>query len=242
MGSLTRQQILTEAAGLAQRPVADVWAANVSGSLGNGWLQRWLDAVAASWPYVQLVKEQVVTLSTPQLTLGGVGNAITERINKVLDNLWLMTTQSQLMNRIAIRPTLGQPLDLGPVAGTATSPPKGAPLQCRVVSVGNGVWKLSFYPNPDKPYSLWVNYWAIPDALALDSSIPWYPSDETIVQAMAFKTHEWFDGKDHSLTVAAQQLLSQLLANDRIRYGMVNGINDLVQLDPRFFTRAGRFG
>ena len=71
------------------------------------------------------------------------------------------------------------------------------------------------------------------------SDVPWYPNDETMVQAVAFKNHEFYDGKDAPVTQAAQQMLASLVANDRIRYGSVTGINDNLILDPTRF-RAKR--
>ncbi len=229
MGALTRAQIISEGILLGQRDDA--------GTVAIGWLQRWLDAVAASWPWPDVQREAVgIALPTPSLTgliLGNGMGGITERINKVKDNTWIYTTGGQNFFRVRIKNISNQPQDrIGPTGAV------GTPQQIRVFKTGDGKWTLYFYPNPDKAYLLSVAYWAIPAAMTADTDIPWYPNDETMVQAVAFKTHEFYDGKDSPLTLAAQQLLSQAIANDRIRYGSVTGTNDVIQLDPARFRRA----
>jgi hypothetical protein len=67
------------------------------------------------------------------------------------------------------------------------------------------------------------------------SETPWYPNDETMVQAVAFKNLEFYMGKDAPTTQAAQQQLASLATNDRSRYGTNPGINDNLILDPTVF-------
>jgi hypothetical protein len=56
-----------------------------------------------------------------------------------------------------------------------------------------------------------------------------------MVQVVAFKNHEYFDGKDAPVTQAAQQMLAGLVTADRLRFGAITGVNDSMGLDPTFF-------
>lgn len=227
MGQMTRLQIVQEGQLLAQRKNAD--------TLATGWLQRWLDSVAASWPWPMNQGETIdVPVSSASITVGNGNGGITPKLLKVLDNIYIYDSTKSSFMRLRILPQLNRPQDRIQPANAAN----GMPQNVRVFQSTFGQWLLRFYPNPDKTYYLSVPYIQLPPTMAADTDIPWYPNDETMVQAVAFKTHEWFDGKDDNRTTAAQQLLTGALSNDRIRYGSVNGINDILQLDPVHFPRA----
>jgi hypothetical protein len=228
MGQMTRLQIVQEGLLLAQRP-ADDYPTQV-----GGWLQRWLDSVAASWPWPMLQVEATgLVVSGPSLTVGGGSGGVTAKILKVLDNLWLYDAPRTGLFRLRLRPQLNRPGDRLALSGQA-----GQPADVRVFERPFGTWTLHFNPNPDRTYYLSMSYIELPVPMTADSDVPWYPNDETMVQAVAFKASEFSDGKDASSTVAAQQMLASLLTNDRIRYGTVSGINDTLRLDPTRFTRA----
>lgn len=226
MGQNTRLQILTEGGLLGQRD-------NIAAQTAP-WLQRWLDSVAASWAWPMLKTEAVgIACSTASVVLGGGSGGISTKILKILDNIWLYDSNRTIQQRLRIRTQLTQPRDR--ISPTTY---KGLPTQCRVFETSFGVWTLYFDPAPDRAYLMTLPYLQLPAALAADTDIPWYPNDETMVQAVAFKVHEFYDGKSDPLTIAAQQGLAQRVAEDRLRYGQVNGVNDLLQLNPARFTRS----
>lgn len=224
MGALTATEIVSEGQLLAGRDD------NATASLR--WLQRWLDSVAASWPWPVLQEESVgISLSagSASLVVGGGSGGISERMHKLLDNVWIYNTDRTFKRRIRIRHQLGMPSDrIDPTTRV------GVPDTARLFSSAYGVWTLRFEPTPDRDYLLTIPYIRVPDAIT-GADTPWYPNDETMVQVVAFKNHEFYDGKDSPVTQAAQQALGALVANDRIRYGSISGVNDSMILDPTVF-------
>jgi hypothetical protein len=206
MGQMTRAALVSEGLLLAQRP-ADDYPTQVT-----NWLQRWLDSVAASWPWPLLQREATgLVVSAGSLTVGNAQGGVTPKILKVLDNCWMYDATRTFLQRVRIKPQLNRPDDRLPPNGAV-----GPPAEMRIFQTTFGVWTLHFNPNPDKTYYLTLPYLELPAALTSDVDIPWYPNDETMVQAIAFKAHEFADGKDHPQTVAAQQMLASLLSNDRL--------------------------
>jgi len=227
MGQMTRGDIVDEGQKLAGR--------DDSATLANGWLQRWLDSVAASHDWPLLRTETVVSLSAQQADYGNRQGGISTKILRVLDEIWYYTTDRLSSGRVPIRDSLAPPHER--IQPTTVV---GPPVSVRVLSGGFGVARLSFNPTPDRTYSLLLPYQNLPAAMSTDADVPWYPNDETMIQAVAFKTHEYFDGKDAPATVAAQQHLAALLTNDRARYGNAPGQNDKIFKDPSVFPRSRR--
>ncbi len=230
MARLTRGEIVSEGQLLAGRDDMATQAAT--------WLQRWLDAVAASWPWPALQNEAIdiaLGQGVPSLTLGAGSGGITDLIQKIQDNVWLYDSTRTFRRRIRIRHQLSAPADR--VAPTTNI---GPPSSARVFATTTfGQWKMYFEPTPDKAYYLTIPYLLLPAALTTDADIPWFPSDETMVQAVAFKVSEFHNGKDSPITAAFQQNLAGLIANDRIRYGAIVCVNDGMTLDPTGFRKRG---
>lgn len=235
MGLLTRAEIVSEGQLLAGRDDMATEATN--------WLQRWLDSVAASWPWPQLLVENtVVPVSAGQTLIqvkaGESGfNGVTTigGITQIRDNVWVYNALRTWRSRIRIRHTLGDPGDrIGPTTNL------GRPQTARVLSSGPFAWVMSLDPIPNEDVQFLVPVQVLGERLNEDTDVPWYPNDETMVQAVAFKVSEYHNGKDSPVTGAFQQNLAGLVSNDRIRYGSVSGINDTLPLSPSTFKRGGR--
>jgi hypothetical protein len=219
MGRLTRDQIVSEGQLLAGR--------DDNATASASWLQRWLDSVASSWPWPILQQEQSgVALGTgvSSITVG------TGTHQKILDNIWLYDSTKMFRRRLRIKHQMSIPDDVI-LPSTAT----GTPTALRIFASTFGVWTLKFDMIPDKDYLLTIPYLQWPTALASGSDVPWYPNDETMVQVVAFKNHEFYDGKDSPVTQAAQQMLAGLVTADRMRFGAITGVNDQLVLDPTVF-------
>jgi hypothetical protein len=229
MGRLTRGELISEGQLLAGRDDMATQAAN--------WLQRWLDAVAASWPWPILHTEAVdiaLTANATSLSVGAGSGGITDEILKIQDNVWMYDSTRTFRRRLRIRHQLSAPADrIGPTTNL------GAPSSIRLFidRTTLGKWVAYFEPTPDKAYMLSIPYLRVPAKLTLDADVPWFPNDETMVQAIAFKVSEFHNGKDHPVTQAFQQNLAGLIANDRIRFGAIVGVNDGMPLDPAVFRK-----
>lgn len=230
MAQLTRDQIVSEGQLLAGR--------DDNATASNGWLQRWLDSVAASyvWPVLQT---ETIGISVPSgstsLVLGNGSGGITEKVIKPLDNIWLYDSTRVFRRRLRIRHQLSAPIDrIGPSNNV------GTPNAVRGFNSSFGVWTLYFDVTPNQDYLLTFPYIRLPAAIVTGSEIPWYPSDETMVQLVCFKNLEFYNQKDDPQTLQAQQMLAGLLNSDRLRYGSTVGINNKMILDPTVFPRAAK--
>lgn len=228
MGQLTRDQIVSEGQLLAGR--------DDNATASAAWLQRWLDSVASSWPWPVLQTEATaiaVTSGVASVTLGNGSGGITPKMLKVLDNIWLYDSTRTSRRRIRIRHQLSSPGDrIGATDNT------GTPSNVRLFNSSFGVWVLYFDAIPDRAYLLTIPYLALPVALASGSEVPWYPNDETMVQWVAFKNREFYEGIESPACQAAQQNLAQMLSNDRMRHGQVTGVNDSMILDASVFPKS----
>lgn len=226
MAQLTRDQVVSEGQLLAGRDDNAVASAT--------WLQRWLDSVAASWPWPLLMTEATgiaLVSGATSLALGNGSGGITPKILKINDNVHLYDSTRTFRKRLRIRHQLSTPSDrIGPTTNT------GTPANARIFNTSFGVWTLYFEPTPERDYLLTIPYLVVPAAMTTGSDVPWYPNDETMVQVVAFKNHEFYDGKDAPVTRAAQEMLAGMVASDRVRYGAATGVNDYMILDPAVFT------
>lgn len=225
MAALTRADIISEGQLLAGRDDMSTEAAK--------WLQRWLDSVAASWPWPVLQDEFVgITLAqgATSLVLGAGSGGITERLIRILDNVWLYNSTKTFRQRLRIRHQLGVPSDR-----ISSSDHIGPPQTARIFKTAHGEWTMYFDPTPDQAYLLTIPAIILPAAMTTDADIPWYENDETMVQAVAFKVSEYHNGKDSPVTAAFQQALAGLVANDRVRFGATTGVNDVLPLSPHVF-------
>lgn len=229
MGILTRDEIVSEGQLLAGR--------DDMATQGAAWLQRWLDAVAASWPWPALQQEVIavpVTAGQNYVDVGNGNGTVTERILRVLDNCWMYDTNKTFRQRIRIKHQLSSPADrIAPTTNT------GKPTSARIFQSAFGTWRMYFEPLPDQSYLMTLGYIYLPSVLSSGAAIPWYPNDETMVQAVAFKVSEYHNGKDSPVTAAFQQQLAGLVSNDRIRYGSQHGVNDSLILSPSVFKPRG---
>lgn len=226
MGQMTRDQIVQ--AGMLEAGRDD------SATLAEGWLQRWLDSVAASWQWPDLQREAInIPYSVNQLQVGNGSGTVTEKIIRILDNVWWFTTDRRGYGRVRIRTNLGSPLER--IRTDVTGPPE----TCRIRH--GSIWGsqvLSFYPNPDKAYLLSVPYMALPAPITDGAQLTWYPNDETAICAVSYKTAEYYRGPNDPKTLAFQQRLASLILADRVKYGHGPGQSDSLGLDVGIFPDA----
>ncbi|MFT3866843.1 MAG: hypothetical protein QM729_21480 [Solirubrobacterales bacterium] len=234
MASLTRDEIVAEGMRLAGRDPENTGEQ----LLAVGWLQRWLNSrVAAwSWPTLRQLTFLPVAQGAAFLQIGGTGSTITNTVVDILDGIWMYTPDNrQPLFRLPIRNQLGAPSGL---VG-ADSLRRGWPTSVQLVKNPDfaGGWRAVFDVPTDKAYSLSLTLIIQPANLTSGTAKPWYENDETMVQAVAFKCHEYYDGKDSPLTQAAQQQLASLGMDDKQRYGRAPGIGSKMALNPSTFKQ-----
>lgn len=224
MGEKTAQQLITEGGLLAGR--------DDQGDRILQILPMWLDSMAQSWPWPVLKKTATsVALGggATSLTLGRTG-VITDRISRVLDNVWVYTSDYKTRGRVRIREAgRGEPYAIfDPATNT------GMPTEARVAKTSMGVWTLQPWPIPDKAYVLAIDYIYMP-AFGGSGVAVWYENDFTTLNAIRAMVLEEVDGPEQRSTQAAWQEVTSMAANDRLRYGQAPGQNDTLQLDDSVF-------
>ena len=226
MGELTATQIITEGGLLAGR---DDLTARM-----QVLFPAWLDSVAVSWPWPVLKRlASGVTLpaGTSSLTIGSVA-PVTDRVTRIYDNVWCYTADMKTRGRVRIRRQPTMPVNQ--ITDTASS--RAMPTDVRVSqssSIYARQWVMEFYPVPDQTYLLAFDYAALP---TVNLAAPvWYENDITSIHAVAALILEHADGVEQKSAMAAQSAVAQMVAQDRMRFGLAPGINDQMALDDSVF-------
>lgn len=192
------------------------------------WLKLWLDSVALGWQWPEVTGIAFITLAAGEwnmeLGLGSI-NVTSRPIFRLLFPL-----------KIDYGPDIMQrDIDQEPYMNLRPSPPEGVPTKAGYTRISNGTIQIAFNRRPLVPTNIQITYNYLPQFDDGLNSIPWYPNDETTIEAIAFKTAEYHDGKDATTTKAFAEHLSSMLRNDKIKFGNVE--NFTVKLERRFGGR-----
>lgn len=197
-------------------------------------LKGWLRKQAARWPWPQVVKRYSgLTLSASSVaTIGAGSGGVTEVIKEVKKPIRLYSADYKKRSQIDIvaydETHLG--LDQTMAAGLAET---GLPSTAKVMQVNGtmGRWTIEFFPLPDQSYLMSLLLHTIPTDPAVNA-VPWYPEDETMVEAVAAFAVGW-DSK--SAGEAAMSIVADMVVTDRNAHGGVPGFNEDIELDPSVF-------
>lgn len=232
MGALTRDQIVT--AGLGK-------AGNLSTALRTRIeteFQAWLDRQYSAWSWPFLKKRAVgLSLSSgaTSLTIGAGSGGVTLEIIRLVSPILFYTTD---------RTTVGK-APLVQVAGS-NSVQFDETLQNSATWIGTptsfkarngtvrGRWDLIPMPFPDRALNIAIDYYERPAALGA-STVPIYPEDATMIQAVNALALVDQKGEDSPAAITANDRTSNMLARDRSTHGQVPGENDILQLDSSVF-------
>lgn len=233
MGTLTRGQIVTEGLLLAGN-------ANLT-TRANQWLNSWLRSHYRSWPWPFLIRRaQNITLAAgaTSLAVGGGNNGITEQVQRLYDPVYVYTADKKSRALARIRSVIAGPVDMDESV-LNPSDNRGMPQYFKVRPYDNvwGTWQLEPYPYADQSYSLAFDYLIQPADITSDATVPIYPNDQTMIQAVVAWASRYMklDGASGEL-----ELLSAMGSDDRLKYGEVPGINDQLQLDGASFRVPSR--
>ena len=226
MAVMTRGDIVTEGLLIAGRDDLSIRA--------NVWLQMWLDSVAASWPWPQLLNQRS-SLSLPAgtslLEVGAGSGGISNAVLRILDNIWVYTADKRQRGRVRLKQRVSEP---AVIHDTTTQ--TGLPSECVVSQNGtHGQWQLLFRLTPDRDYLVVLDTIEQQAPLANDAAIPWYPNDATMVALVAAEAMRYDDGPESEAFQAQSAVLASMMASDKMRFGSYPGVHDLMQLDPSVF-------
>lgn len=200
---------------------------------------NWLRQTYLSWPW-PFLHESRAQLSLPTgttaLTIGGGNGGITPEIQKVIDPIWVQTSDGGIRAMARIRQLTGgnDTHEEERVQSSATWRGLPSVFRVRPSTSTPGVWSLVPMPYPDKDYLISFDYIVLP-ANITSTDKPIYPNDLTIVQAASVEALLYTNGHDDAGYQDAIQVLARRTAEDRTRFGSAPGINDVIQLDGNVF-------
>lgn len=219
-------------------------------TLALGWLNRWLDSVAASWEWPQLREEVVgyrlrteVGVGSYQFGKGTVATTVdgpTTRVIEIYDNITMYLADGSYKARLPITSYMRDNTDTVDFDNATPAAPSSIHIRRpgQSNSSDSGYFRMWTNVPVDREYLLVVPYRKIPAAVTT-ANYPWFPDDETVVQAVAYKCLEYGDGKDSSKTIKAQQDLAVLLSAQRVRHASETTNGDKLQLSRRTFRHRG---
>lgn len=234
MGAMTRDEIVAEALLLAGRGTDLNVRARVA-------LNHWLDSQYQAWPWPFLQRRAAaiaLAAGTQSLSFGN-GALVTARVQRIISPLGLYNTAYTSKTLLPIRSLTGGPLSEDETLNNPTLT-RGLPqrVKVRANSATPNKWDIIPLPVPDKDYLLAIDYLELPATYATNaavSSIPLYPNDRTMVQAVLTEVHKYVDGTDSDSYQSALGILGSMAIDDRVKFGQVTGTNDVMQLDPDVF-------
>lgn len=228
MGALTRLQLVTQGLALAGD-------ASLS-SLAPTWLNAWLRKEYSAWPWPFLQRKQVGLALAAAATSVSFGNGatVTPEVLRIFDPVQVYTSDYRTRGQARVVSFVEQNPDLDESANDPATN-IGLPTRIRVApdSTLFGKYALKPWPIPDRAYLLNFSYWELPVALASDASVPVYPNDSTMLQAIVAQSYLHQQKNDEF--GQAMEILAAMVMNDRAHFGQNNGINDTLGLDTSIF-------
>jgi hypothetical protein len=233
MGSMTRLEIITQ--GIAEAGVDDT-----NKSLAETDLNLRLQRIYNAWPWPFLQKRAsgvALAQGATSLDVGNGSGSITDLIRRILNPMYLYRSDYTYAGRISTRPIAGGPVSLDETINnpaTLTGPPQL--MKVRQHSTAAGKWTLTPMPTPDRAYLMALDYIFTPANMTVgvggDASIPVYPNDSTMVKIVEVWALKYFK---HETYTTERDVLADMVIQDRVVYGSVDGTNDNLALDDSVF-------
>lgn len=200
------------------------------------WLNAFLRETYRSWPWPFLHKRYTGLALGAGVTSLSFGNGSTEALEvpRIFDPIKVYTSDYRSKGKARIRQMVESDVDHD---ATYNDPAQGRGIpttfKIRADNTLWGKWTLYPWPVPDKAYLLGLEYLIQPADLSSGSSVPIYPSDETMILAVMVK------GLEHMKEIEQYALkkgeLREQVINDRLRYGSAEGVNEDQLLDDGVF-------
>jgi hypothetical protein len=205
------------------------------------WLDNWLTQTYSAWPW-PFLQRMDTGISLPAGTASLQFGSANKLVQRIYDPVYLYTSDMSMRAAARIRQLIDGSPDLDEVAGVTSS--SGLPLTFRIraSTTVQGAWDLYPWPRPDKNYLLKVEYQLRPASAGayagVLTDVPLYPNDETIVQGVLVKALQFISASSPEYLQRYQLemgILRGMVADDRIAFGQVPGLNDSTALDGGVF-------
>jgi hypothetical protein len=230
MGVLTRTELVTAA--LLKAGNTNLTTNAVT------WLNAWLRSQYRGFPWPFLRRNASLLTLSSGATIKTVGNGnggVAKAIQYLTGHVFIFTSDRATRARAYVRQV--EDGDAFSHEDGLLSTDTGLPTLFRVrqstVAETYGTWDLFPYPLPDKAYLLSFEYLMQPDNLAADATVPLYPNDRTMIQAIMCDALQYMDRRrEYQMELG---ILGSMVNDDRMKYGQVPGTNDVLPLDPSTF-------
>ncbi len=233
MGTLTRGELI-EQAGLAS-------GNDQTTTFVETWLNAWLQRTAKSWAWPVLkkrIEDCPIAASAPYFNtyVTYVGY-----IHRIFNPLFYRSSDWKQRGRILISELLDGNPDTDQSV-TQVADRLGAPETCKIrlaYTIDGQQGAFYVYPNPvpDKLYYVSFDAHIIPADLTLDTQIPWYQSDRTLLQACKCALLEFDDGGEGGKALDTAMIkLGAMVIDDRDFDGEGPGDNQVMGLDKSVFV------
>lgn len=230
MARLTFEQLVEQGGVLGDNDTVPTWVATKL----KGWLRKHYSAW--TWPF--LIKQATgitLTAGTATKTVGNGSGGITDQISRIFSPIYWFGNSYAERGKAPLREFVGGPASMqNELQDTVNG--RGAPQNVQMRSVytsGALAAELTFFPVPDKAYTVSFTYQRLPADLT-DSDIPEYPNELTLIQAAKCAAIE-YDNADSAWYENELTKLAQMVAADRDAYGGNPSFGDTAPLDTDVF-------
>lgn len=219
-------------------------------------VKRWLRQQAAGWTWPVLRQRYsniALAAGATRLQIGGgVGAAVDEtganvtvgELIRIFDPMWCYDATYGTKQRVNIT----KDTSVNAYADESINDPTrstGTPVVAKVKpllsSTVLGQMLIFPRPVPDKAYLLALDAQVMP-ADPGESDFLWYPNDETVIKAVEAFVYNYNDGASSPDYITAQKQLTEMVAEDRRKYGVIPGANDHMGLDSAVFLDSNDGG
>jgi hypothetical protein len=194
------------------------------------WLMQWLESVALGWPWPECMTSATYNLAAGQrgFTIGatstnGTGLIVT-RVNFPLE---IMHGPDMLADKI-YQEAFNAAYD---TVDVPDNNPTRASYQRNYFKPG--MVFIIFNAKPKTDIRIHVPYQIDPAYGLLIDNTPWYPNDETMICAVAYKAAIYADGVDAQTTAAFADKLSTMVRNDKLKFGVIDSFVMKMNRNPR---------
>ncbi len=203
------------------------------------WGNQWLRSQYRAWPWPFLQKRASgLTLNSgaTSLVVGGGSGGVTDVIQRIYDPLYLYTSDKSTRSTARFSQLVGGSIEFDEDARLNSQIGLPVRFKGRPSSTTWGVYTLIPDPIPDRNLLLSFDYIFQPTDVFTGttggSSIPIYPNDRTIVQAIKHMALDYMKSEE---AMMALEVLGAMVIDDRMKYGQSPGINDVWQYDGSTF-------
>lgn len=202
----------------------------------NAALNDFLDRAGRSWTWPMLTKRVVeipLVAGVGFVLVGAGAGGIDERVTHLLGQPILYSDAT--LRRLRGRPTLVDFIDGYSDAIVNAGGGVGIPDQYTIDTISQDQKRLLFNRAASEDLLIDMSVHILYDPLTTGTEIPWYPEDETMIQAVMAATLRSENGVDSPSYRAALDELGEMMGNDKIRHGASSTVNATMGMDPSVF-------